>query len=424
MKNDPHTATLNIEGNTITLPILTGTKGPSVININQLGQAGYFTFDPGFVSTAACTSEITFIDGGKGTLLHRGYPIDQLATQHDFMEVAYLLFQGSLPNPAEKTQFYTQIQQHQACTDTLQKIAQAFPTDAHPMSMLISLVGGLSTPASAEENIQDAAYQQNAAHTLIAKMASLVALTYRHNQNQSFIAPDPELSYSANLLHMLFGDREDQPHQNATYVRAMDRILILHADHEQNASTSTVRLAGSTGADPFAAVAAGIAALWGPRHGGANEACLTMLQEIGDIAHINTYLEKAKDPNDPFRLMGFGHRVYRNYDPRAHVMRKTCHEILDELDKKDYPIFQLALALEKIAVEDAYFVQRKLYPNVDFYSGIILNALGIPTNLFTALFALSRTVGWMAHWMEMVNSPDFRIGRPRQLYRGEPQRDL
>lgn len=418
-------AQLNIESSNLKLefPVHSGTLGPDVIDVRSLTSQGYFTYDPGFVSTAACESKITFIDGEKGILLHRGYAIDELAKNSDYLEVCYLLLNGELPTPAQKNDFVQIVTNHTMVHESISEFYKGFRPDAHPMAIMCGVVGALSSFYHDSLDITDEKHRQVAAFRLIAKMPTLAAMSYKYTIGQPFMYPRNELSYSENFLHMMFGVPCEQSNISPTMARAIDRIFILHADHEQNASTSTVRLAGSSGANPFACIAAGIAALWGPAHGGANEAVLKMLDEIGDVSKVNEYIAKAKDKNDPFRLMGFGHRVYKNFDPRATVMRETCHEVLAELGIENDPQFKLALKLEQIAREDEYFVEKKLYPNVDFYSGIILKAMGIPTSMFTVIFALARTVGWIAHWNEMISGP-YRIGRPRQLYTGEPQRSF
>jgi citrate synthase len=409
---------------TIELPILEGTLGPDVIDVRALVKNGVFTYDPGFVSTASCESKITYIDGEKGVLLHRGYPIDQLAENASFLEVAHLLLYGELPNAETKEQFEKDINIHTMVHEQLRNFFNGFRRDAHPMSIMVGIVGALSAFYHDSLDITNAEHRKIAAYRLISKMPTIAAMCYKYSVGQPFMYPKNTYNYAENFLHMMFSTPADSPRPDPVLARAMDRIFTLHADHEQNASTSTVRLSGSSGANPFACIAAGIAALWGPAHGGANEACLAMLQEIGDEANIEKYIAKAKDKNDPFRLMGFGHRVYKNHDPRATVMRKTCHEVLDALGCHDEPLFKIAMKLEKIALEDEYFIEKKLYPNVDFYSGIILRAMGIPTNMFTVIFALARTVGWIAQWNEMISDPGARIGRPRQLYTGPTQRDL
>ncbi|MET3999520.1 citrate synthase [Marinobacterium sp. MBR-109] len=417
-------ARLTVDGldEAIELPVYSGTEGPDVIDVRPLTGKGLFTYDPGFVSTAACESKITYIDGGKGVLLHRGYPIEQLAEKSDYLEVCYLLLNGELPTAEEKEKFVNTISNHTMVHEQLSQFFKGFRRDAHPMAIMCGVVGALSAFYHDSLDINNPHHREVCAYRLIAKMPTLAAMCYKYSIGQPFMYPQNELSYGANFLRMMFGTPCTDYEVNPVLARAMDRIFILHADHEQNASTSTVRLAGSSGANPFACIAAGIAALWGPAHGGANEAVLTMLDEIGDEANIPEFIEKAKDPNDPFRLMGFGHRVYRNFDPRAKVMKKTCDEVLALLGIENDPQLQIAKRLEQIALEDEYFVERKLYPNVDFYSGIILKAIGIPTNMFTVIFALSRTIGWISHWNEFHSSPN-KIGRPRQLYTGAKQRD-
>ncbi|MCQ8129320.1 citrate synthase [Methylomonas rivi] len=407
------------------LPVMDGTLGPSVVDIRSLyAQTGYFTYDPGFTSTASCSSKITFIDGDNGVLLYRGYPIEQLAEKCDFLEVCYLLLNGELPNGAEMKEFVTTISKHVMVHEQLTRFYSGFRRDAHPMAVLVGVVGALSAFYHDGTDVTCREDRYTAAIRLIAKMPNIVAMCHKYSTGMPFIYPKRKLGYAENFMRMMMGDPCDEYIPNPILIRAIDRILILHADHEQNASTSTVRLAGSSGANPYACVAAGIACLWGAAHGGANEAVLNMLEEIGDASNIPEYVAKAKDKNDPFRLMGFGHRVYKNYDPRAKLMRQTCHEVLDELNLHNDRTFKLAMELERIALEDPYFVERKLYPNVDFYSGIVLRALGIPTEMFTAIFALARSVGWIAQWDEMISDPELKIGRPRQLYRGVPQRDV
>ncbi|MGR8929104.1 MAG: citrate synthase [Gammaproteobacteria bacterium] len=407
------------------LPVMSGTMGPSVIDIRTLyANTGYFTYDPGFTSTASCTSKITFIDGDAGILLYRGYPIEQLAEKCDFLEVCYLLLNGELPNGAQMKEFVTTVSQHVMVHEQLTRFYSGFRRDAHPMAVLVGVVGALSAFYHDVTDINSPEDRYIAAIRLIAKMPNIVAMCHKYSTGLPFIYPKRQLGYAENFMRMMMGDPCDEYIANPVLIRALDRILILHADHEQNASTSTVRLAGSSGANPYACVAAGIACLWGAAHGGANEAVLNMLEEIGDFSNIPEYVAKAKDKNDPFRLMGFGHRVYKNYDPRAKLMRETCHEVLDELNLNDDRLFKLAMELERIALEDEYFVERKLYPNVDFYSGIVLRALGIPTEMFTAIFALARSVGWIAQWDEMISDPELKIGRPRQLYRGVMMRDI
>ena len=417
-------ALLSIDGqDPIELPILAGTEGPEVIDVSSLTGKGYFTFDPGFVSTASCESEITYIDGNAGILLHRGYPIDQLAEKASFLEVCYLLLHGELPNATQKADFDRTITLHTMVHEQLRVFFNGFRRDAHPMAIMTGVVGALSAFYHDSLDINDARHREISAHRLIAKMPTLAAMSYKYSLGQPFMYPRNDLSYAENFLYMMFGNPAEDYEVNPVIARAMDRIFTLHADHEQNASTSTVRLAGSTGANPFACIASGIAALWGPSHGGANEAVLNMLDEIGDVSRVQEFVKKAKDKDDPFRLMGFGHRVYKNYDPRAKVMKETCDEVLAELGVGDDPQLKLAMELERIALEDEYFVEKKLYPNVDFYSGIILKAIGIPVNMFTVIFATGRTPGWIAHWSEMI-SGSYKIGRPRQLYLGKSARDI
>jgi citrate synthase len=406
----------------ISLPILSGTLGPNVIDVTGLNRSGIFTFDPGFQSTAACKSKITFIDGDMGTLLHRGYPIAQLAEGSDYLEVCYLLLNGELPNKAQKDNFITQIQHHTMVHEQFSNFFNGFPRNSHPMAIMCGVVGALSAFYHDSLDIKNINHRDLAALRLIAKMPTIAAMAYKYSLGQPFVYPINSLSYTENFLHMMFSVPSESNKIDPILVRAMDRIFTLHADHEQNASTSTVRLAGSSGANPFACISAGIAALWGPAHGGANEAVINMLKEIGDVSRIPTYLARAKDKKDTFRLMGFGHRVYKNFDPRAKVMRQTCYEVLEALKMHDNPLFQLALKLEEIALQDTYFIEKKLYPNVDFYSGVILKAIGIPTNMFTVIFAMARTVGWIANWNEMLSEPELKIGRPRQLYIGPVER--
>lgn len=403
--------------------VLSGTLGPDVIDVSSLVKTGYFTYDPGFLSTAACESKITFIDGDKGILLYRGYPIDQLATQSNFLEVCYLLLNGELPDTTHYNEFCKTINRHTMVHEQIRNFFNGFRRDAHPMAIMVGVVGALSAFYHDSLDIKNPEHRASSALRLIAKMPTIAAMCYKYSIGQPFMQPQNRMSYAENFLHMMFGTPCEEITPNPVLVKALDKIFILHADHEQNASTSTVRLAGSTGANPFVCISAGIAALWGPAHGGANEAALNMLHEIGDISQIGKYIARAKDPNDPFRLMGFGHRVYKNYDPRAKVMRQTCYEVLEAVGVHNDPFFKLAMELEKIALEDDYFVQRKLYPNVDFYSGITLSAIGIPTNMFTVIFALARTIGWIAHWNEMISSP-YRLGRPRQLYTGPTERNF
>lgn len=417
-------AKLTVDGldEALELPVYEGTVGPDVIDVRSLVAKGKFTYDPGFVSTASCESKITYIDGGAGVLLHRGYPIEQLAENSDFLETSYLLLHGELPTQEEKEKFVDTITHHTMVHEQLAQFFKGFRRDAHPMAVMIGVVGALSAFYHDSLDINDARHREIAAHRLIAKMPTLAAMVYKYNIGQPFMYPRNDLGYSENFLHMMFNTPCEEKEVNPVLARAMDKIFLLHADHEQNASTSTVRMAGSTGANPYACIASGIAALWGPAHGGANEAVLRMLDEIGDETQIDKYLAKAKDKNDPFRLMGFGHRVYKSYDPRATVMKKTCDEVLAELGLEDDPQLKMAMKLEKIALEDEYFKSRGLYPNVDFYSGIILKAIGIPTELFTVIFATGRTPGWIAHWNEMLAN-DYRIARPRQLYTGYAKRD-
>ncbi len=415
-------AKLSINSKTIELDILSGTLGPDVIDVNPLLKSDYFTYDPGFNSTAACESKITYIDGDKGILLYRGYPIEQLASHSNFLEVCYLLLKGELPNKTEYDIFCSHITHHTMVHEQMRNFFNGFRRDAHPMAVMVGVVGALSAFYHDTLDIANPEHRNISALRLIAKMPTIAAMCYKYSIGQPFMPPQNRLSYAENFLHMMFGTPCEEIVPNPVLARALDRIFILHADHEQNASTSTVRLAGSTGANPFACISAGIAALWGPAHGGANEAALNMLHEIGDVSRINKYIARAKDPKDSFRLMGFGHRVYKNYDPRAKVMRETCHEVLQAVGAQNDPIFKLAMELEKIALQDDYFIDKKLYPNVDFYSGITLSAIGIPTNMFTVIFALARTVGWVAHWNEMISNP-YRLGRPRQLYLGPKERD-
>jgi len=422
------TAKLTIEGGpdgeteTVELPLYAGTEGPDVIDIGKLTAQGFFTYDPGFVSTAACESSITFIDGDAGILLHRGYPIEQLAEQSTYLELCYLLLNGELPSAQNLDEFVKTITRHTMVHDQLRNFFNGFRADAHPMAIMCGVVGALSAFYHDSLDIDDPSHRLITAHRLIAKMPTLAAMSHKFSQGQPFMYPRNDLDYASNFLYMMFGSPCEDYEVNPVLARAMDRIFLLHADHEQNASTSTVRLAGSTGANPFACIAAGIAALWGPAHGGANEAVLNMLSEIGSFKNIDKYIAKAKDKDDPFRLMGFGHRVYKNYDPRAKVMQQTCKEVFEELGVEDDPMLKMAQRLEKIALEDEYFVEKRLYPNVDFYSGIILKAMGIPVDMFTVVFATGRTPGWIAQWNEMVSS-SYKIGRPRQLYIGPSARD-
>jgi len=407
------------------LPVLSGTTGPDVLDVQTLYKhTGMFTYDPGFTSTASCRSTITYIDGDKGILLYRGYPIEQLAERCTFLEVCYLLLNGELPDNAQRTDFAYNITMHTMVHDQLNNFFKGFRRDAHPMAIMVGVVGALSAFYHDALDIRSKADREMCAYRLIAKVPTIVAMCHKYSIGMPFMYPQNKLSYVENFLRMMLATPCDDFVPNPVLVRALDRILILHADHEQNASTSTVRLAGSSGANPFACITAGIACLWGAAHGGANEAVLNMLVEINDVSRIPEFIKKAKDKNDPFRLMGFGHRVYKNFDPRATLMRTTCHEVLNELGLHDDKMFKLALELERIALEDEYFISKKLYPNVDFYSGIVLHALGIPTNMFTAMFAMGRTVGWIAHWDEMIADPEQKIGRPRQLYTGATFRDI
>jgi len=402
----------------IELPILKGTAGNDVIDIRSLGKSGYFTYDPGFLATASCESSITFIDGDKGILLHRGYAIDELAEKSDYLEVCYLLLNGHLPNNEESVKFHHVVLHHTMIHEQLAKLYSGFRRDSHPMAIMCGVVGALSAFYHDSMDISNEQHREIAAYRLISKMPTLAAMSYKYANGQPFVYPDNSLSYAGNFLKMMFAVPCEQYVVNPVLESAMDKIFILHADHEQNASTSTVRLAGSSGANPFACIAAGIASLWGPAHGGANEACLNMLEEIGCVENIPEFIAKAKDKNDPFRLMGFGHRVYKNHDPRATVMRKTCHEVLEDINASD-PLLDVAMELERIALEDPYFIDKKLYPNVDFYSGIVLQAMGIPKSMFTVIFAIARTIGWISHWKEMLDQPGQKIGRPRQLYTGK-----
>jgi citrate synthase len=419
-------ATLNEKTQAICeLPILSGTTGPDVVDIQALYQkTGMFTYDPGFTSTASCSSSITYIDGEKGVLLYRGYPIEQLAEHCTFLEVCYLLLDGELPSTDEMQQFEGTITMHTMVHDQLTNFFKGFRRDAHPMAIMVAVVGALSAFYHDALDIKSKKDRDLSAIRLIAKVPTIVAMCHKYSTGLPFMYPQNKLSYVENFMRMMLGTPCDDFVSNPVLVRALDRILILHADHEQNASTSTVRLAGSSGANPYACITAGIACLWGAAHGGANEAVLNMLEAIGDVSNVTKFINKAKDKNDPFRLMGFGHRVYKNYDPRAKLMRETCHEVLTELGLHDDKIFKLALELERIALEDEYFIEKKLYPNVDYYSGIVFHALGIPTNMFTAMFAMGRTVGWIAHWDEMIADPEQKIGRPRQLYTGVTKRDV
>ncbi len=416
------------DGKTAEFPVFGGSIGPDVIDIRTLlGKTGMFTYDPGFLSTASCQSAITYIDGDEGVLLYRGYPIEQIAQHCDFLETAYLILNGELPTAAEKAEFDSTVTHHTMVHEQLTRFFSGFRRDAHPMAVMVGVVGALSAFYHDSLDINNANHRRVSAIRLIAKLPTIVAMSYKYTVGQPFVYPTNNLSYSANFMRMMFSVPTEEYKVNDVLVRALDRILILHADHEQNASTSTVRLAGSSGANPFACISTGIACLWGPAHGGANEACLHMLEELqarGGVEKLGEFIAQVKDKTSQVKLMGFGHRVYKNYDPRAKLMRETCHEVLTELGLHDDPLFKLAIALEKVALEDEYFVQRKLYPNVDFYSGIVQRALGIPTSMFTCIFALARTVGWIAQWTEMIADPEMKIGRPRQLYTGAARRDL
>jgi citrate synthase len=412
----------------IEMPIYNGSIGPDVIDIRKLyGQSGMFTYDPGFLSTASCQSAITFIDGDKGELLYRGYPIEQLASHGDFLDTCYLLLKGDLPDAAQSASFHKLVNNHTMVNEQMQFFLRGFRRDAHPMAVLTGLVGALSAFYHDSTDINNPEHRDISAIRLIAKLPTLVAMSYKYGVGQPFMYPQNNLSYAGNFLRMMFGVPCEEYVVNPVLERALDRIFILHADHEQNASTSTVRLCGSSGTNPFAAIAAGVACLWGPAHGGANEACLNMLdgiQKMGGISKVGEFMEQVKDKNSGVKLMGFGHRVYKNYDPRAKLMQDTCNEVLAELGLENDPLFKLAKEVERIALEDDYFVSRKLYPNVDYYSGIVQRAIGIPVNLFTGVFALARTVGWIAQWTEMIGDPEYKIGRPRQLYTGSPRRDI
>ena len=415
-------ATLTLDdGRSVQLPILSGTLGPDVIDIHALSKLGIFTYDPAFLSTASCSSSITFIDGDAGQLYYRGYPIEELAERSDFLEVCYLLLHGELPNAAQKAEFRGKVTQHTMVHDQLARFFNGFRRDAHPMAVMVGVVGALSAFYHDSLDINNPEHREISALRLLAKVPTIAAMTYKYYTGLPFMYPKNSFSYVENLMYMMFATPAEEYVPNPKLVRALERILILHADHEQNASTSTVRLAGSSGANPFACVSSGIAALWGPAHGGANEAVLKMLEEIGDVSQVADFMKGVKDKK--YRLMGFGHRVYKNMDPRANVMRETCHEVLKELKLENDPIFKMALELEQIALRDEYFIERKLYPNVDFYSGIVLRALGIPTNMFTVIFAVARTIGWVSQWNEMISDSERKIGRPRQLYEGAAKRD-
>ncbi len=430
MKLADHKATLNFSNGapSLELPVYQGTIGPDVIDIRKLyGQSGMFTYDPGFMSTAACQSGITYIDGDKGELLYRGYPIEQIATNCDYLDTCYLLLNGELPDDEQRKTFHKLVTDHTMVAEQMQFFLRGFRRDAHPMAILTGLVGALSAFYHDSTDINNPRHREIAAIRMIAKLPTLVAMAYKYCMGQPYMYPQNNLSYAGNFLRMMFGTPCEEYVVNPVLERALDRIFILHADHEQNASTSTVRLCGSSGTNPFAAIAAGVACLWGPAHGGANEAALSMLEDLqaqGGISKVGEFMEKVKDKNSGVKLMGFGHRVYKNYDPRAKLMQETCNEVLAELGLENDPLFKLAKAVEKIALEDDYFVSRKLYPNVDFYSGIVQRAIGIPVNLFTGVFALARTVGWIAQLNEMISDPEYKIGRPRQLYVGAPRRDI
>ena len=417
-------ATLAVGDKSVDLPVKAGTIGPSVVDIGKLyAQTGMFTFDPGFTSTASTESKITYIDGDAGVLLYRGYPIDRLAEHGDFLETCYLLLYGELPNASQKADFDYRVTRHTMVHEQMNRFFNGFRRDAHPMSVMVACVGALAAFYHDSTDINDPWQREVASVRMIAKMPTLAAMAYKYTIGQPFVYPKNDLDYCSNFLRMCFSVPCEEYKVNPVLARALDRIFILHADHEQNASTSTVRLAGSSGANPFACIAAGVACLWGPAHGGANEAALKMLGEIASIDNISKYIAKAKDKNDSFRLMGFGHRVYKNYDPRAKIMQRTAHEVLNELGVKDDPLLEVALELERIALHDDYFIEKKLYPNIDFYSGITLKAMGFPVSMFTVLFAVARTVGWIAQWKEMIDDPEQKIGRPRQLYTGSPQRE-
>jgi len=419
------TVTDNATGRQFDLPVIAGTVGPDVVDVRTLyNETGYFTFDPGFTSTGSCESTITYIDGDEGILLYRGYPIQELAEHSDFMEVCYLLLYGDLPTAEQKRRFEHDITYHTMLHEQMNKFYDGFRRDSHPMAVMVGVVGALSAFYHDSTDITNPRHRMVASYRMIAKMPTIAAWAYKYAIGQPFVYPRNDLKYAENFLQMMYATPCEPYQLNPVLARALDRILILHADHEQNASTSTVRLAGSSGANPFACIAAGIASLWGPAHGGANEAVLNMLEEIADVDRIPEYVKRAKDKDDPFRLMGFGHRVYKNYDPRAKIMQKTCHEVLDDLGFQDEPLLGVAMELERIALDDEFFVEKKLYPNVDFYSGIIFRAMGIPTSMFTVLFAVARTVGWVAQWNEMIEDPTQKIGRPRQLYTGATEREF
>ena len=419
------TATLTIDGQSTEFPIMGGTVGPEVVDIRTMyGKTGMFTYDTGYLSTASCKSSITYIDGDKGELWYRGYPIEQLAEHCDFLDVCYLLKNSELPNAAEKEDYVSQIKRHTLVHEQLARFYAGFRRDAHPMAIMAGVVGALSAFYHNAMDISDQAHRDISINRLIAKLPTIAAMAYKYSIGQPFMYPRNDLCYAGNFMHMMFGTPCEEYKPNPVLVKALDRIFTLHADHEQNASTSTVRLAGSSGANPYAVIAAGIACLWGPAHGGANEACLQMLEEIGDVSRVPEFIKRAKDKNDSFKLMGFGHRVYKNFDPRAKLMRQTCYEVLTELGLENDRLFKLAMELERIALEDEYFIEKKLYPNVDFYSGIVQKALGIPTSMFTCIFALARTIGWITQWNEMITDAEYKIGRPRQLYVGPARRDV
>ena len=412
------------DGKTMELPVRTGTTGPDVVEIGRLSaEQGVFTYDPGFVSTASCDSEITFIDGNEGVLMYRGYPVEQLAKHSNFVEVAYLLLYGELPSAHELASFATSITRHSMLNEGMLRFFNGFRYDAHPMAVVSAVVGSMSAYYHDTMDVNNAAARDVFTHRIIAKLPTIAAAAYKLTAGQPFIYPRNDLNYAENFLRMLFAVPAEEYEIDEVAAKALDLLFILHADHEQNCSTSTVRMAGSSGANPYSAIAAGISALWGPAHGGANEAVLRMLKEIGDAKNIPKYVEKAKDKDDPYRLMGFGHRVYKNFDPRATIIREMCHKVLDKMGRTDSPLFELALELEEVALQDDYFVEKNLYPNVDFYSGIIYRALGIPTSMFTVMFAVGRAVGWVAHWREMITDPHGRINRPRQLYSGPAKRE-
>ena len=425
MADKANTAQISFEGKMQDLPIIKGTLGPDVVDIGKLyADSNIFTFDPGFTSTASCKSTITFIDGDEGILLYRGYPIEQLAMQGDFIETCYLLYYGELPTPAQRKKFETAITRHTMIHEQMVLFFRGFRRDAHPMAVMVAMVGALSAFYHDSTDINDPHQREIASHRMIAKLPTIAAMTYKYHIGQPFVYPRNDMSYAANFLHMCFAVPCEEYKVNPVLARAMDRIFTLHADHEQNASTSTVRLAGSSGANPFACIAAGIACLWGPAHGGANEAALKMLEEIGTVDKIPAFIEKVKDKSSKIKLMGFGHRVYKNYDPRAKILQASAHEVFAALGVQDDPLLDVARELERVALSDQYFIDRKLYPNVDFYSGIILRAMGFPTSMFTVLFALARTVGWISQWKEMIEDPGQKIARPRQLYVGPTQRDF